>query len=111
MISNTTPRGIQERHHTRLLVFASRGDVDAAVDEFDAMVDAGWRWLMSAGAFDYTFYAVDWGWFEDSPLLDSVRDHPKFIATLERVKADNARMLKELDEGISIGDILNEGIE
>lgn len=112
MIPDTTPRNIQERHHARLLIFASEGDTEAALDEFEAMADAGWRWLMSGGSFDYALvYAVDWGWFEDSPLLDSVRNQPRFIATLERVKADNERMRRELERGISIDEILAEGVD
>ena len=111
IIPDTTPRGIQERHHVRLLVYASRGEVDRALDAFDAMVDAGWRWMMSAGAFDWKVYAADYGWFEDSPLLDSVRDHPRFTETLEKVRQDNERMRQVLADGISVEDVLQEGVD
>jgi tetratricopeptide (TPR) repeat protein len=94
-----TPRRTQEQHHLRLLVFASRGEKEAALSALEAMVDAGWRWLMSPGNMDNHIYSVGLGWFEDSPLLDSIRDEPRFIAAVEKVKADNAAMLAELNAG------------
>ena len=103
-----TPRRTQERHHIRLLVFASRGEKEAALSELEAMVDAGWRWLMSPGNMDNNIYSVDFGWFEDSPLLDSIRDDPRFVAELDKVKADNAAMLAELNAGLTLDDIIDE---
>jgi TolB-like protein len=111
MIPQTVPRRIQERHHVRLYNFASQGDTEAALTEFEAMVEAGWRWTMSAAMFDWIdVYGVERAWLEDSPLLDSIRDEPRFIAALDKVKADNARMLAELEAGISIDSILEEGV-
>ena len=104
----TTPRFIQETHHTRLLVYASRGEVDAALTEFESMADAGWRWLMSPGLMNFPNYSVGFGWLEDSPLLDSIRDEPRFIAVLERIEAENAAMLTELEHGLALGDIRDE---
>ena len=107
----TVPRRIQERHHIRLLNFASEGQTEAALAEFEAMVDAGWRWTMSPALYDWIdVYSVEQAWLEDSPLLDSIRDEPRFIAALEKVKADNARMLAELEAGITIESILEEGV-
>ena len=110
-LPSTTPRRIQERHHLRLLVYASRGDTEAALVELEAMLQAGWRWLMSPGNMDFTVYSVDLGWFEDSPLLDSIRDEPRFIAAVEMVKADNAAMLAEINAGLSLKDIIDEDLE
>ena len=109
IISQNTPRQVQERHHVRLLVFAARGEKDRALNEFDALVDAGWRWLLSPGYLDYLAYSVDWAWFEDSPLLDSIRDEPRYQQILQRVKDDNARMLAELRAGLSREDVLALG--
>ena len=110
-IPQAVPRRIQERHHIRLLNFASQGQTEAALVEFEAMVDTGWRWTMSPAMYDWIeVYSVEHAWFEDSPLLDSIRDKPRFIAALETVKADNARMLAELEAGISIESILEEGV-
>ena len=107
----TTPRDIQERHHLRLLVFASRGEKEAALSELEAMVDAGWRWLMSPGNMDNVVYSVGLGWFEDSPLLDSIRDEPQFIAAVDKVKADNAAMLAALNAGLTLEDIIDEDVD
>ena len=41
-------------------------------------------------------------------MLDSIREEPRFIATLDKIKAENAAMLAELNAGLSIEDILNE---
>ncbi len=107
-MARDTPRQRQERHHLRLLIFASRGEPEAALAEFEAMADAGWHWLVSPGNMDRTIYSVGLGWFEDSPLLDSIRDEPRFIAVLEQVKADNAAMLAELNAGLTLEDIMDE---
>lgn len=107
----TTPRRIQERHHLRLLVFASRGEKQAALSELEAMANAGWRWLMSPGGMDSTIYSAGYGWFEDSPLLDSIRGEPRFVAALEKVKADNAAMLAALNAGLKLEDIMDEDVE
>ena len=108
LLPKDTPRRTQERHHLRLLVFSSRGETEAALSEFEAMVDAGWRWLMSPGSLEYTVYSVGFAWFEDSPLLNNVRDEPRFITLLEQVKADNAAMLAELNAGLTVEVILDE---
>ena len=100
----TTPRFVQERHHLRLLVYASRGDKEAALSELEAMVEAGWHWLMSPGFIGYRAYSIDLGWFEDSPLLDSIRNEPKFVAAVKKVKAENAAMLAELEAGLTLED-------
>ncbi len=110
-LPKATPRRTQELHHLRLLVFASRGEKEAALSELEAMVDAGWRWLMSPGNMDAGVYSIGLGWFEDSPLLDSIRDEPRFVATVEKVKADNAAMLAELDAGLTLEDIIDEDVD
>ena len=110
MASAKPPRYIQERHHLRLLVFASRGEKDAAFLELEAMVDAGWRWLMSPGNMDWMVYSIGSGWFEDSPLLDSIRDEPRFIAAVKRVTDDNAAMLAELNAGLTLEDFRDEDV-
>ena len=94
----------------RLLVFASRGEKDAALLELEAMVDAGWRWLMSPGNMDWVVYSVGYGWLEDSPLLDNIRDEPRFIAAVDKVKAENAAMLAELNAGLTLDDIMDEDV-
>ncbi|MFQ5983056.1 MAG: winged helix-turn-helix domain-containing protein, partial [Woeseiaceae bacterium] len=87
-IQLTTPGDIQERHHLRLLVFASRGEKEAALSALEAMVDAGWRWLMSPGNMDSSVYSVGLGWFEDSPLLDSIRDEPRARSVAPKLRSD-----------------------
>ena len=56
------------------------------------------------------FYRGDLAWFEDSPLLDSIRDEPRFIAVVDQVKADNAAMLAELNGGLTLEDIMDEDL-
>jgi len=68
------------------------------------MVEAGWHWLMSPGFIGYRAYSIDLGWFEDSPLLDSIRNEPKFVAAVKKVKAENAAMLAELEAGLTLED-------
>ena len=63
---------------------------------------------MGARATTSDMYAGDLAWFEDSPLLDSIRDEPRFIAFVEKVKATNAAMLAELNTGLTLEDIMDE---
>lgn len=44
----------------------------------------------------------DLAWFEDSPLLDSIRDEPRFIAFIEKIKAVKADQLAELEAGLTL---------
>jgi len=93
-----------------LLFLASEGKVDEALTQMEAMVDNGWRWL--AGFSPVTGSVIQISnilfWFEDNPMLDSIRDEPRFIAALDFVKADNARMLAELRAGLTLEDIMDE---
>jgi len=57
------------------------------------------------------FYAGDLAWFEDSPLLDSIRDEPRFKAVVEKVNAANAAMLTELNAGLTLEDIMDEAFD
>ena len=95
----------------RLLFLASEGKVDEALTQMEAMVDNGWRWLAGFSPSS-TLYAAQISailfWFEDNPILDSIRDEPRFIAALDFVKADNARMLAELRAGLTLEDIMDE---
>ena len=96
-----------------VLFLASEGKVDEALTEMEAMVDNGWRWL--AGFSPITGSVIQISntlfWFEDNPILDSIRDEPRFIAALDFVKADNARMLAELRAGLTLEDIIDEEID
>lgn len=97
-------------HEGELMLLASEGRTEEALDEFEAMVEEGWRILVGpnnntvSGEY-YSFFLFR---FDDNPILDSLRDEPRFIATLEFVKAENAAMLAELNAGLSIEDILDE---
>ena len=66
---------------------------------------------MSPGNMDNVVYSVGLGWFEDSPLLDSIRDEPQFIAAVDKVKADNAAMLAALNAGLTLEDIIDEDVD
>ena len=81
-----------------------------ALDAFEALYEDGWRWLMGPGQniTGGLRYAASALWFEDNPILDSIREEPRFITILEKIKADNAAMLSELNAGLSIEDVLNE---
>ncbi len=57
------------------------------------------------------FYAGDLAWFEDSPILDSIRDEPRFKAVVEKVTAANAAMLAELNAGLTLEDIMDEAFD
>ena len=105
-----TPQKRQEVQHIRSLIAAGRGDTGAALDGFEALYAAGWRWLMCGNALG-SFYAGDLAWFEDSPLLDSIRDEPRFIAVVDKVKADNAAMLAELNSGLMLEYIMDEEVD
>jgi TolB-like protein/DNA-binding winged helix-turn-helix (wHTH) protein len=104
-----TPQVAHEVQHIRSLIAAGRGETEAALEGFEALYAAGWRWLMCGNGFGL-FYRGDLGWFEDSPLLDSIRDEPRFIAVVDQVKADNAAMLAELNGGLTLEDIMDEDL-
>jgi len=94
-----------------LLFLASEGKVDEALTQMEAMVDNGWRWLAGfspSSALSVVQVSNILFWFEDNPILDSIRDEPRFIAALDFVKADNARMLAELRAGLTLEDIIDE---
>jgi TolB-like protein len=98
------------QHELDMLLLASEGQIEQALDAFEATYAEGWRWLMGPGqslAGGFTQSASGY-WFEDNPILDSIRDEPRFIATLNRIKADNAAMLAELNAGLSVEYVLNE---
>ena len=86
-------------------------DMEKANLKGAVLVDAGWRWLMTPASLDWQVYSVGEGWFEDSPLLDSIRDEPRFIAAVAKVKAENAAMLAELNDGLTLEDIKDEDID
>ena len=92
-----------------MLLLASEGRAEEALTEFELMIEDGWRWLAGYGPntarwkFTSSFY-----WFDDSPILDSIRDEPRFIAGLDFVKTENAAMLAELEAGLKLEDILDE---
>jgi tetratricopeptide (TPR) repeat protein len=98
------------QHELDMLLLASEGRVEQALDAFEAVYAEGWRWLMGPGqALTGGFiWSASGYWFEDNPILDSIRDEPRFITTLDRIKADNAAMLAELNAGLSVEDVLNE---
>ena len=76
----------------------------------EKLFDAGWRATMAigiSGAIE-PYYKGDLGWFEDSPLLDSIRDEPRFKAVVEKVNAANSAMLAELTVGLTLEDIMDE---
>ena len=95
------------QHELNFLLFASEGRVEEAITEFEGMVEQGWRWLrgpssylISASIISTSIYR-----FEDNPMLDSVRDHSRFIELLEFVKEDLAAQKEEVDAGLTIADI------
>ena len=98
--------------HSRALLAGARGQTEEALAALEALVNAGWRQTMSP----LTYYASgdyggDLAWFEDSPLLDSIRDEPRFRAVVEKVNAANAAMLAELNAGLTLEDIMDEEFE
>lgn len=111
LLDNVNPRTPQvgyEAQHVRALIAAGRGETSAALEGFEALHEAGWRWLMCGSVIGWGFYSGDMAWFEDSPLLDSIRAESRFIAVVEQVKADNAAMLAELNAGLKLEDIMDE---
>ena len=94
--------------HFRALIHAGQGKKEAALDTFEALYDTDWRdFLMGVRALTNVL-GGDYGWFEDNPMLDSIRDEPRFKAVVAKVKADNARMLAEYRAGISRDEIIDE---
>ncbi|GAB4516914.1 MAG: hypothetical protein Tsb0010_00910 [Parvularculaceae bacterium] len=96
--------------HVRALVFAVQNRPEGALYQFEQLYDAGWRRSFGDAQlmFSGTAYVGDYFWFEDTPLIDSIRDHPRFVALAEKVKADNAAMLAELNAGLTLEDIRDE---
>lgn len=99
----------QEMLVARARIHAAFGNTDLALSELEAAYEAGWRHLMGGRAAASSY--GDFGWFEDNPMLDSIRDEPRFIAVINAIKADNARMLAELNAGLTLEDIMDEEFE
>lgn len=97
-------------HEANLLLLASEGLVEEALTEMEAMIAAHWRLLSGIAPFiiDGHLMSNSHYWFEDNPILDSIRNEPRFIAALDFVKAENAAMLAELQAGLTLNDIAGE---
>lgn len=63
-------------HEANMFLFASEGRVDEALTEMEAMITAGWRFLAGIGPdrADSYRYSNSHYWFEDNPILDSIRN-------------------------------------
>jgi hypothetical protein len=63
-------------HEANMFLFASEGRVDEALTEMEAMIAAGWRFLAGIGPdrADSYRYSNSHYWFEDNPILDSIRN-------------------------------------
>jgi len=77
----------------RVMIYALKGDTDAALSTLEQSVDAGWRenW---------------WLYLEHDSSLDSIRDEPEFQAALRLIREDMASQrarLGELDDGSLAG--------
>ena len=97
--------------HYRALIQAGQGQVDAALDTLESLYEAGWRGPLMGWLDLVAPAAGDRGWFEDNPMLDSIRDEPRFITFASRLKADNARMLEEYRAGLTVEDIIRDDLE
>ena len=97
-------------HEANLLLLASEGRVEEALTEMEAMIAAHWRLLSGIAPFivDGHLMSNSHYWLEDNPLIDSIRNEPRFIAALDFVKAENAAMLAELQAGLTLEDIADE---
>jgi len=73
---------IREASHGYALNAALLGDDDRALDRLEAIIDSGWRG-----------YYVD----RADPRWGALRDHPRFQALMEKVKADVDRQRAELE--------------
>ena len=97
--------------HFQVLVYAGQGKVEKALEIFEKLYESGWRGpLMGITGNASTTYG-DTGWFEDNPMLDSIRNEPRFQAIAMKVKADSAAMLAAYKAGISPDDIIREDLQ
>jgi len=94
-------------HELNFLLFASEGRIEEALDAFEGMVNEGWLWLYAPSGSLINGWTISnfYFRFEDYPLLDPMRDHPRFIALLDRVKSTLAAQKAELDAGLTIEEI------
>jgi len=97
--------------HVRALIHAGMGQKEAALKIFESHYREGWQIQMMGGSGMFAGFGGDWGWFEDNPMLDSIRNEPRFKAVVAKVKADHARMLAEYRAGIDLDDIINEDLD
>lgn len=105
-LSPRNPFGAMQLQRLHGLFAAGRGDKEAALTAHERLYELGWRHLVGGNAL----IGVGVGWLED-PLLDSIRDEPRFIAVMDKIKADNAAMLAELKAGLTLDDIMDETFE
>jgi hypothetical protein len=106
MLVARTPNSEFGLLHSSALLAATRGQTEEALTALEALFNAGWRQTMAP--IMYPNDAGDLLWFEDSPILDSIRDEPRFKAVVEKVNAANAAMLTELNAGLTLEDIMDE---
>jgi len=97
-------------HEANLLLLASEGRVEESLTEMEAMIAAHWRLLsgIAPNIVDGHLMSNSHYWLEDNPLIDSIRNEPRFIAALDFVKAENAAMLAQLQAGLTLEDIADE---
>jgi hypothetical protein len=112
-LASAEPNYASERRsklHVKALLHAGMGDTESALVALEALSQNGWsNFLMGIAGLLFE-HGGDYGWFEDNPMLDRIRDEPRFIAVVEEVKARNARMLEEYRAGLSLDDFIDEEI-
>jgi len=114
-LTQLEPLGLSDKQkkskmHLKALIHAGMGQEEAALETFESLYDAGWRHPLMGGTGLFVGFFGDWGWFEDNPMLDSIRDKPRFKVIVARIQADNAKLLAEYRAGISRDDIIDEDL-
>jgi hypothetical protein len=76
----------------RVLIYALRGNTEAALDTLRQTIDGGWR-------------EIWWMYLEIDPSLDSIRDEPEYQAMLQEVRDDMAVQRGRLEEWAATGQL------
>lgn len=95
------PAAIWSDYLSRALLYGNLGDQAAAISNFEAAYDAGFRYLRSGGSCNV---CVDDGFYAASGLFAELVKTPDIAAIMQKIEAENAMTLGEFNRKYGVLD-------